>query len=120
MKAIDFYEKLKFYIECSHGNDDVCVVLKQPSIGARASTSIVSLHPGFDWEQGKIILGTDKEITSFDKDRDVELSARVNTYTDTKIRTIYSCPKCEQHLRKDDKYCSRCGQKITIPKKTKK
>lgn len=27
-------------------------------------------------------------------------------------RKIILCPKCENHLRKDDKYCSNCGQRV--------
>lgn len=100
--------------EIGYGEKSVLVTLSDKSIGARAAAGITNINVGFDWEQGQIRISTDKKIISYDKDRDLPMSA---TKWDCdngngKIRHLLICPKCDNRLKKDDRYCSNCGQRL--------
>lgn len=100
---------------CDNGNGDnlVLVTLSESSIGARAATGITGIHSGIDWEHGQVRISTDKKIISYEKDRDNAIEPRREDYDiGTRVRHLFLCPKCENHLRKDDNYCSSCGQRI--------
>ena len=105
---------VKNLIENGHGEDSVVITLSQPSVGVRASVGISGLYTGFDWEAGQIHIEPDQKITSYNKDRDEIIPMRVKEYDCPGCRktVIRSCPKCEEHLKKDAKYCSRCGQRV--------
>lgn len=102
------------YIDHGHGKDGVRITLSQPSVGGRASVGISGLYTGMDWESGQIRIEPDQKITSYNKDRDEIIPMRVEEYDYPGCRKtiIRSCPKCEEHLKKDAKYCSRCGQRV--------
>lgn len=113
MTLADLKEKIDFYIKNGCGDYPVMVTLKQPSVGARAFANITGIYPGFDLEHGQMRLETDTAVTSYRKDRDLVLEAyKVDIPIGNKTRHLVECPKCENHLRKGDKYCSRCGQRI--------
>lgn len=106
-------EQVDFLVSNGHGNDSVLVTLSEPSVGARAFTRVTGLYSGFDWEHGQIRISTEKKITSYVKNRDKEMVPIARDYDmGTRIRHLVLCPKCDNHLREDDQYCSRCGQKI--------
>ena len=106
-------DQVDFLISNGHGNDTVLVTLSESSVGARASTGIIGLYPGFDWERGQVRISTEKKVISYGKDRDKEMLPRRKDYdVGTRIRHLILCPKCENQLRKDDNYCSQCGQRI--------
>ncbi len=108
-------EQVDFLVSNGHGTDVVLVTLSESSVGARASTGVKGLHSGFDWEHGQVRISTEKRIISYERDRDKEMQPRREDYDiGTRIRHLILCPKCENQLRKDDNYCSRCGQKIKI------
>lgn len=46
------------YADKGYGNCDISVILDQPAIGCRASTTIQRIYPGFDWENGRICIET--------------------------------------------------------------
>ena len=102
------------YIKHGHGEDDVRIILSQPSVGGRASIGISDLYTGMDWEAGQINIEPDQKITSNNKDRDeiIPLKVREYDYPGCRKTIIRSCPKCKKHLKKDAKYCSNCGQRV--------
>jgi len=106
-------DQVDFLVSNGHGTDTVLITLSESSVGARASTGVNGLYSGFDWEHGQVRISTQKKIISYEKDRDKEMLPRREDYDIGKrIRHLVLCPKCENQLRKDDNYCSCCGQKI--------
>ena len=89
---------------CTRDNQ-VVVTLNSASMGARASANVVGIYNGIDWEAGQIRIAVDKEIIEKSKDRDVPMPK-------AKTTNGYVCPACGYFVRKDDKYCSTCGQNI--------
>lgn len=95
------------------GDYPVNITLAQPSVGVRAHVGIRNLYRGIDWESNQIRVETTEKITAYKKDRDEIMQPWVKTYElNGRKRKIILCPKCENHLRKDDKYCSNCGQRV--------
>ena len=89
------------------------MTLSESSIGSRAATGITGIHSGIDWEHGQVRISTEKKIISYGKDRDEVIEPRREDYNiGSRVRHLFLCPKCENHLRKDDNYCSSCGQRI--------
>lgn len=114
MTLLELKQQVDFLCEIGYGEKSVLVTLSDRSIGARAAASITSINAGFDWETGQIRISTDKKLISYDKDRDLPMVA-IKWDCDMgngKIRRLLICPKCDNHLRKDDRYCSCCGQKL--------
>lgn len=104
-----------FEIGCD-GSEPVLIVLSEASVGARASCGINGIYRGFDWENGEIRISTDKDIISKKKDRDNPMPVKIKEYDYNSNRKtiIRKCPVCENHCKKDAKYCDNCGQRIII------
>jgi len=87
----------------------VLVTLSETSIGSRAASGIKYAGMGFDWEQGQFRL-----------EPVMKLVRKGNTLNDAKLikceqydgRNYYFCPRCDQKISKDDKYCRHCSQML--------
>ena len=113
MVLSEFKKQVDFLYDTGHGDNPVLVTLSESSIGSRAATGITGIHSGFDWEHGQVRISTEKKIISYEKGRDNAIEPRREDYDiGTRIRHLLLCPKCENQLRKDDNYCSHCGQRI--------
>lgn len=113
MVLSELKKQVDFLIDNGYGNNVVLVTLSEPSIGSRAAAGITGIYSGFDWEHRQIRISTDKKIISYEKSRDKVIEPRKEDYNiGTRIRHLLLCPKCENQLRKDDNYCSCCGQKV--------
>ena len=113
MKLKELYEISKSLIEQGKEEDDVLITLSEPSIGGRASTPINYVYAGFDWEHGQVRVEPKDSLINKLKDRDKQLDIKIMEYNNSGRKCIIrKCPICENHLKKDDKYCSRCGQAI--------
>ena len=113
MVLLELKKQVDFLHDNGYGNNIVLVTLSESSIGARASTGITGIYSGFDWEHGQVRISTEKKIISYEKDRDKVIEPRKEDYnTGSKMRHLLLCPKCENQLRKNDNYCSQCGQRI--------
>lgn len=113
MKLKELYEISKSLMEQGKAEDEVLITLSESSVGARASAPINSVYAGFDWEHGQVRVEPKDSLISKLKDRDKQLDARIIEYNNLgRKHIIRKCPICENHLKKDDKYCSRCGQAI--------
>ncbi len=119
MTVRELQERLEFYAAQYSADDDVVVQLSEPSVGITSFTNVTYAGSGFDWDSGRFWITPEKKLLSKEKDRDAELPAVKIIFRETelrhrKLRSIIKCPKCEEHLMKSDKYCSRCGQRIKI------
>jgi hypothetical protein len=83
----------------------VVVTLDSVSVGGRAFANVTSVDAGFDWEANQIRIDVDRPIIEKNKDRDVPMPK-------AKASNGYICRACGYFVRKDDKYCSTCGQNV--------
>lgn len=83
----------------------VVVTLDTPSMGARACANVVDICNGIDWESGQVRIAVDRPIMEKNKDRDVPMPK-------AKTSNGYVCRACGYSVRKNDRYCSTCGQKV--------
>ena len=113
MVLLELKKQVDSLCDTGHGDNSVLVTLSESSIGSRAATGITGIHSGIDWEHGQVRISTEKKIISYGKDRDEVIEPRREDYNiGSRVRHLFLCPKCENHLRKDDNYCSSCGQRI--------
>jgi len=106
-------KQVDFLCDNGHGDNPVLVTLSEASIGSRAATGITGIHSGIDWERGQVRISTEKKIISYGKDRDEVIEPRREDYNiGSRTRHLFICSKCENQLRKDDNYCSHCGQRV--------
>lgn len=87
----------------------VLITLTESSMGARAATSVRYANMGFDWEKGQFRLEPNEKLVK-----------RGNSLTDVKSvecreyegKKYYFCPRCQQKISKNDRYCRYCSQKL--------
>ena len=89
---------------CRQGKQ-VVVTLDTPSMGARACANVVDISNGIDWEDGQVRIAVDRPIMEKSKDRDVPMPK-------AKTSNGYVCRACWHFVRKNDRYCSTCGQNV--------
>lgn len=112
-------QELKDIIDWIHSKEtkdnNVLITLSQPSVAGRACVGIRDITPGIDWESGQIRISTDKPIILKEKDRDTPMNIICYAYENgDRRRLVRCCPVCENHLHKEDRYCSRCGQAVDM------
>lgn len=114
MKLKEIKNIINILVERGYGDKELCVKLSQPSVGYTAQTPVIDYSQGMDFDRDKFILITKDKITSYDKDRDQVLDPFEYSYKyiEDKVKTVLLCPKCENTIRKKDKYCSQCGQRV--------
>lgn len=117
MKLRDLKASIDSYIGLGHEEDPVLITLSQPSIGSRASCGIRGIYPGFDWEHGQMRIEPDKPIVTAGRSKDDMKPMAIYAYSAP--RPFYNCPTCGKKVKKDDNYCSRCGQHIFYNKNAK-
>lgn len=115
MKLSKIKEIVDNLVNSGYGDYNTVITTHDISIGARAYSDIQYISNGFDWESGQIRIEPQTDLISKSKDRDKELPIIKHIYGQG-IRNVISCPKCENHLRKDDRYCSNCGQRVNTTK----
>ena len=106
MTLEELARKVDFLWNNCRRDKPVVVTLDSASAGARAFANVVDIRDGVDWEAGQIRIAVDRPVIEKNKDRDAPMP---------KVKTMngYVCPACGYFARKDDKYCSTCGQNIT-------
>lgn len=114
MTVKDLKDKVDFLFENGRSGNLVVVKLKEPSVGGIACSKVESIHAGFDWDGGKAIITCEDDLLSYRKDRDNPMSAVKIVYTKyPELKPVIHCPKCENKIRKNDRYCNKCGQAVT-------
>ena len=110
-------EDLKRIIDLTidHNSEDknasVLVTLQMPSAGGRKAVQVTYAGMGFDWESGQFRIETDEELVLKGSSTDDIMNTRKLVFQN---RTYYHCPLCEDRVKKDSRYCSRCGQRVEI------
>lgn len=112
MTLNDLKSHVDEYVKIGHGNDTVLITLSQPSVGGRASTGVIGIYPGFDWEHGQMRIEPAQQICPRGRTKDDIMKIRIFAYSSPK--PFYNCPVCEEHVKKDSKYCQRCGQHLVF------
>ncbi len=122
MKFGEFLKQVNLYAERGeYDNNRVVISLSEPSIGGRAYAEVQGIYPGFDWERGQMRIEPGKKILSYEKDRDKEVEPIKRDWENNgRITRIFSCPKCGSKLKKSDRFCSCCGQKIKVENNKKR
>jgi hypothetical protein len=108
-KTAEFYiSQLRDYEEDPH----VLITLEEPSIGSRASTGVQHASMGFDWEHGQFRIQPAEKLCRFGRRKDDPVS-KLGAKFDG--RSYYFCPRCGggHRVKKDDRYCSGCGQRLS-------
>lgn len=98
------------YVNDGLGNRAVVINLDEPSIGCRASTSIQDIFQGIDWESSQIRIQTEDKICRLDISRDNPM--KMNVFAHITSRKHYACPVCDEFVKRDDRWCPHCGQRI--------
>lgn len=97
---------LSSYCETGHGDDNVMIILSEKSIGFHAASAVESALPGFDWDNGRILIHPIEKLVRDKMSRDVE---KIRVFW----RDVLHCPTCERRVSKKAKYCEHCGQKFS-------
>ena len=105
MTCEELKDNLFFYCGTGHRDDEVVILLSEKSIGPHASSQIENIIPGFDWDNGKILIHPTKRLVSDTMSRDV---GKMRVFWHDTLR----CPTCERRVTKKAKYCEHCGQKF--------
>ena len=103
-----------FLVKNGHENDTVIVTTVDNSVGARAGSEVNSINPGIDWEHGQIRIEPKTKLVSYGNSRDDGMLPLVEVYESPngRKRHVITCRRCDNLLKNDDRYCSRCGQMI--------
>lgn len=112
MTCEELKDSLFLYCGTGHRNDEVVILLSQKSLGAHASSTIECAMPGFDWDNGRLMIRPTKRLVEDVMSRDTE---KMRTYW----HDVLHCPTCERRVTKKAKYCEHCGQKFTKEIKVK-
>lgn len=94
---------------------EVLITLANNSIGGRAATSVQHVGMGFDWESGQFRIEPEQRLYREGRTLEDPIKTIAFKYIyDKKVRVIHHCPKCEAVVQKGAKFCSQCGQHISI------
>ena len=110
MKLIEMKRAVDFLCETGHSENTVVVSLNEPSIGGSAASAVENIFSGFDWDKGKVFIGVKDRICR--KGRSLKDEKEMVIWKYSSARTFYTCPNCENIIKKDSNYCSSCGQKV--------
>lgn len=71
MKLYELHERLGMYLTDRSRNDKVVVGIMSNTSNTEGTRSveIVSAHRGFDWDNGKFFLNTEKPLFAFDENK---------------------------------------------------
>lgn len=92
----------------------VVLVINEPSMGGRMAVNIDSVTRGFDWEEGRInIVASEKIVKKGNSKEDVIAPyEKEYDYGNGKKTMIRDCRMCGGQVKKDNRYCAHCGQKL--------
>ena len=115
MTAKELKDKVDFYVSRGHEDDVVLITLANRSIGGRASTAVQNVVTGFDWEHGQIRIEPEEKLYREGRTKSNPLKTiNIKCIYDNCVAIKRHCPRCESSIRKDDCYCSKCGQKVVV------
>lgn len=110
MKLNELKELVDTYVNDGLENRNIVIDLNEHSIGGRVSTGLVNIYPGFDWESGQIRVQTADKICRLGNSKNNSMKMQIFAHISS--RKYYGCPSCGEFVRKTDRWCSHCGQRI--------
>jgi hypothetical protein len=88
MKLSELKKLVDYYSQKGYGGDedlDVVVVTSDPSVGGRSYVNVTGIHPGFDWESGRLNITVDKAVVRKTDPIQIDLQKKEESlYTDIK------------------------------------
>lgn len=93
----------------------VCVLIAEPSMGARASVGVEYVSRGMDWENGQINVKCDTQIVRKGNSKEDIIAPYEYEYDygNGKKTKVINCKMCESGKpKRGDNYCSHCGQRL--------
>lgn len=101
MKLTEFKEHIDWICETYPQEADreltVVVVTRDPSIGGSACTEVKAVHKGFDWENGRVNIYTEKEVVFKTNPKQLELSNKESEFRKELIKCLETNNGKEQH-----------------------
>jgi hypothetical protein len=111
MRLDELKKTVDLFVKDGHGGNEVVVSVAEVGFGTAPYSPVVDVSIGIDWECGQVrITAKDPIIRKF-KDRD-KPSPKLCMKSFGDGMLPYICPECGMRVRKNDKYCSHCGQNI--------
>lgn len=96
--------------------EEINVVLEidEPSVGAGASVNVVHASRGFDWENGRFNIVVAEKIVRKGRSKEDAIAPWENEYDygNGKKTVIRDCRMCGGQVKKDNRYCVHCGQRL--------
>ena len=89
-------------------NHNLCVEISSDN-KSYAEVENIIIHSG---KIDGILLKTKEELIPVNESREKVLNPIVHHYHGKKEEIVLRCPKCDGVLRKKDRYCSTCGQRV--------
>jgi hypothetical protein len=111
--SVDFiYSSLRNYEK----PEDINVVLEidEPSVGAGACVNVTYISRGIDWESGRVNVCVSEKIVRKGHSKEDVIAPWEHEYDygNGKKTTIRDCRMCGGLIKKDDRYCIHCGQRL--------
>lgn len=93
---------------------EICISISEPSVGASACVPVASVYRGIDWEHHRVDINSAVSIVRKGKSIADVIEPWVHEYDyeGKKKTVIMDCRMCGGRIRKEDKYCPKCGQKL--------
>lgn len=89
----------------------VLITLSEPSVGSRASSGVIYVGTGIDWEHGQLRIEPEQKLVRKGNAKtDVIPSYEHTPYGGG--RKVFICKMCGCQVGKDDRYCKHCGQRL--------
>ena len=118
LKLKEFKDAINFIYDSARDYDrdnlGVCISIDEPSVGASACVPVSSVFRGIDWEQGRVDINSGIPIVRKGRSMADAIEPWIHEYDygDKRKTVIMDCKMCGGRVRKDDRYCSKCGQKL--------
>ena len=111
MRLDELKKTVDLFVKDGHGGNEVVVSVAEVGFGTAPYSPVVDVSIGIDWEFGQVRITAKDQIIRKFKDRDKPIP-KISTKGLGDGMFPYICPDCGRKVRKNDKYCSHCGQNI--------
>ncbi len=118
MTVNELHAQTQAAITMGHGEDEVKIDLNMASIGPRASSGVDTAYLGFDWDHGSFHISPSLKLVLDGFRRDDPKTVliyedKVMSRAKGRPYLIRYCPRCQNSVKKNQRYCSVCGQALS-------
>lgn len=116
MNLAELKDHVDFIIENSHSYNKpedipILITLSEPSVGTRASSGVMHVGMGIDWEHGQFRICPVAELVRKGNAK-TDIIPVIEHIPYGGGRRVYICKMCGCHVGREDRYCKHCGQKL--------